>query len=161
MKVMYSSVFILIIIVLSGCKNKSDSIFTHEQILALQNAGFQPNEFGWTLGMSEKILFGKNESQLCPETRKNIDLMAQRFSSLGLKHMQIEGHTDIYGTVDYNQNLSLIRANVVAEEWIKFAKIPKANIVVYGFGKQYPIASNHTSKGRAENRRVSIVIRVP
>ncbi|WP_148180549.1 OmpA family protein, partial [Klebsiella pneumoniae] len=55
----------------------------------------------------------------------------------------------------------LKRANSVADAWAEGANIPRANLTTRGLGKKYPIASNDTAKGRAENRRVTVVISTP
>lgn len=68
----------------------------------------------------------------------------------------VEGHTDNIGTEEYNKKLSLERANVVAQELAKY-KYPN-EIRTYGAGSSMPIASNDTEEGRAQNRRVDVVL---
>ncbi len=87
--------------------------------------------------------------------------MASKLAATGLNHARLDGHTDNYGEDSYNEALSLKRANVVADAWAQGANIPRANLTTQGLGKKYPIASNQTSKGRAENRRVAVVISTP
>ena len=87
--------------------------------------------------------------------------MAARLASVGLNHARMDGHTDNYGEDSYNETLSLKRANVVADAWSEGAKIPRTNLTTQGLGKKYPIASNQSAKGRAENRRVAVVISTP
>jgi outer membrane protein OmpA-like peptidoglycan-associated protein len=86
--------------------------------------------------------------------------MASKLAATGLNHARLDGHTDNYGEDSYNEALSLKRANVVADAWAQGANIP-TNLTTQGLGKKYPIASNQTSKGRAENRRVAVVITTP
>jgi len=73
----------------------------------------------------------------------------------------MDGHTDNTGDDRYNKALSLRRAEVVANVYATSANIPRSQIQTRGLGKDYPIASNATAQGRAENRRVSIVITSP
>ena len=87
--------------------------------------------------------------------------MASRLATTGITHSRLEGHTDNYGEDGYNEMLSLKRANSVADAWAEGANIPRANLTTRGLGKKYPIASNDTAKGRAENRRVTVVISTP
>ena len=87
--------------------------------------------------------------------------MASRLATTGITHSRLEGHTDNYGEDGYNKMLSLKRANSVADAWAEGANIPRANLTTRGLGKKYPIASNDTAKGRAENRRVTVVISTP
>lgn len=72
----------------------------------------------------------------------------------------MDGHTDNYGEDSYNEGLSLKRANVVADAWAMGGQIPRSNSTT-GFREKYPIASNKTAQGRAENRRVAVVITTP
>ena len=65
------------------------------------------------------------------------------------------------GEDSYNEGLSLKRANVVADAWAMGGQIPRSNLTTQGLGKKYPIASNKTAQGRAENRRVAVVITTP
>ncbi|MGD9021755.1 MAG: OmpA family protein [Lysobacterales bacterium] len=67
--------------------------------------------------------------------------------------VEIAGHTDSMGSVEYNQGLSQRRAQAVADYLIgKGAKA--ANLTVKGYGEMQPVADNGTEEGRAENRRV-------
>ncbi len=67
----------------------------------------------------------------------------------------VEGHTDSTGAFDYNQKLSLRRANSVSQALIEEG-INKEMLAVEGFGETIPVASNNTKEGRAQNRRVDI-----
>ena len=87
--------------------------------------------------------------------------MASRLAETGLNHARMDGHTDNYGEESYNEALSLKRANAVADAWAKGANIPRSNLTTRGLGQKYPVASNSTSQGRAENRRVAVVISTP
>jgi outer membrane protein OmpA-like peptidoglycan-associated protein len=71
--------------------------------------------------------------------------------------VRVEGYTDSIGEADYNQMLSLERAESVRAELLA-AGIAPNRILVQGFGEQYPKASNSNAAGRQENRRVEIVI---
>lgn len=68
----------------------------------------------------------------------------------------VEGHTDNIGPEEYNKALSLERARAVAQELIK-QNYPN-EIRTYGAGSAMPIASNDTEEGRAQNRRVDVVL---
>lgn len=71
----------------------------------------------------------------------------------------IEGHTDSVGDDAMNLRLSQERANSVREYLIANLGLPVAQVEAYGFGKSRPIASNETAEGRAQNRRIDVVIR--
>lgn len=149
----YLSPVLLIAIVLAGCQTRPQVKFTAEQIAVIRSYGFSEHDGDWPLGISDKILFGKNDYHLRDDTVQKIDAMASKLSTMGLKRARMDGHTDNYGEDSYNEMLSLKRADAVADVWGEGAKVPR--------GKKYPIASNQTAEGRAENRRVAIVITEP
>lgn len=127
----------------------------------MKSYGFSEVSGDWSLGLSDNILFDKNDYKLRPESEKQIQEMASKLAATGLNHARLDGHTDNYGEDSYNEALSLKRANVVADARAQGANIPRTNLTTRGLGKKYPIASNQTSKGRAENRRVAVVIATP
>lgn len=71
----------------------------------------------------------------------------------------IEGHTDSVGDDMMNMRLSQERANSVREYLIANLGLRESQIEAFGFGKSRPIASNETAEGRAQNRRIDVVIR--
>ena len=68
----------------------------------------------------------------------------------------VEGHTDNIGTEEYNKKLSVARAKSVAQ--VLAERGYPNQIRVYGAGSSSPIASNDTEEGRAENRRVDVIL---
>ena len=68
--------------------------------------------------------------------------------------VEIQGHTDSSGSVEYNQKLSERRANAVKEYLITTGGINGSRLTAKGYGLTKPIASNETDEGRAKNRRV-------
>ncbi|WP_312985258.1 OmpA family protein [Atlantibacter sp.] len=151
---------VLAAFLLTGCQTPQGK-FTPEQVAAMQSYGFSESNGDWSLGLSDTILFDKNQYQLRPESYRQIETMAAKLSSHGLKHARMDGHTDNYGEDSYNEALSLKRANIVADAWAKGAGVPRSNLTTQGLGKKYPVASNKTGEGRAENRRVAVVISTP
>ena len=71
--------------------------------------------------------------------------------------IEVEGHTDSVGSDAMNQTLSENRAEAV-REYLLSQGVPKDAIVSRGFGKTRPLATNDTTDGRAQNRRVEIVV---
>ncbi|MDV7023276.1 OmpA family protein [Atlantibacter subterraneus] len=151
---------VLAAFLLTGCQTPQGK-FTPEQVAAMQSYGFSESNGDWSLGLSDTILFDKNQYQLRPESYSQIETMAANLSSHGLKHARMDGHTDNYGEDSYNEALSLKRANIVADAWAKGANLPRSNFITQGLGKKFPVASNKTGEGRAENRRVAVVISTP
>lgn len=72
----------------------------------------------------------------------------------------LEGHTDWIGTDAYNLTLSRNRANAVKSKMMEFG-VDESRIGVRAYGKSRPIADNTTSAGRAQNRRVELIIIEP
>jgi OOP family OmpA-OmpF porin len=70
----------------------------------------------------------------------------------------IEGHTDSDGGKSLNKKLSMERAEAVSEYLVSNQAVPQDRIEAVGFGFDRALATNKTAKGKAENRRVDIVI---
>ena len=78
----------------------------------------------------------------------------QAYPSLKL---QVEGYTDNVGGEAYNQKLSENRAQAVGD-FLVSQGVPLANVTATGFGLNNPVADNSTAAGRAQNRRVQLVV---
>ncbi len=70
----------------------------------------------------------------------------------------IEGHTDSRGNDEFNQNLSYERAQAVRQYLLANMGLDESRIAAIGYGESRPIASNETSAGRAQNRRIDVII---
>jgi len=70
----------------------------------------------------------------------------------------VSGHTDSTGSAELNLELSRARAETVSNFITKVSEIDASRVTSNGFGKEKPVASNETAEGRAENRRVEILI---
>ena len=145
----------LCILLLAACQTKPAGL-TPEQIAVLQKNGFTQTAAGWELGLDAKVLFGNNQATLSPESEKTVEKLASDLLHVGLMKVNLDGHTDNYGDVGYNNDLSLRRANTVAAAFAQ-AGMPRANIHTRGLGQSQPVASNKTQEGRAQNRRVSVI----
>jgi len=69
----------------------------------------------------------------------------------------VGGHTDSYGTEEYNMGLSVRRARAVAD-YLVAGGIDRSRLRVEGYGETQPVASNDTEDGRAQNRRVELSV---
>ena len=96
------SPFILATLLLAGCQAPQGK-FTPEQIAAMQSYGFTESAGDWSLGLSDTILFDKNDYKLRAESQQQIQSMAARLASVGLNHARMDGHTDNYGEDSYNE----------------------------------------------------------
>lgn len=131
--------------------------FSQAQVAVLQQEGFKPAGETWELGIEDRVLFAVNESALQPESIAIIDRLAKTLAGIGLGGAMIEGHTDSSGSSEYNQALSLRRAEAVKAAMVA-AGMPEAGVRVIGLGETDPIESNDTPEGRAQNRRVVVIV---
>jgi outer membrane protein OmpA-like peptidoglycan-associated protein len=98
--------------------------------------------------------FGFDRFELTPDELSRLTAFAQKVKAYkGV--IVIEGHTDSKGAVKYNQQLSLKRANTIAQLLVNAGFDPKT-IKVVGYGETTPVADNSTPEGRAKNRRVVV-----
>ena len=144
------------LLMLSACQSKPRGL-TAEQIAVLKQQGFSLTSEGWELGLNAKVLFGNNQDTLSPQSQKTLETLSRELIRVGLVKVNLDGYTDDYGDDKYNEDLSLRRANTVATAFSN-AGMPRANIHTRGMGKRNPVASNKTQVGRAENRRVTVII---
>ena len=107
------------------------------------------------LKLPSGISFDFNSAAVKPEFRPVLDQVAQTLASYQSTFVDISGHTDSIGSDAVNQRLSEQRAKAVAD-YLGYQGVNAARMATRGFGKTYPIASNDTEQGRAENRRVEI-----
>lgn len=146
----------LLLSVLVGCQSTPQGL-TAEQIAVLKEQGFRLTDEGWTLDFSNRVLFANNVEALTPKTRVLVEKLGKTLLGVGLNKARVDGHTDSNGPELYNDQLSLKRAKSVAEVLVSVGMQP-ANLDIRGRGERDPVANNKTAAGRAENRRVAIVI---
>jgi len=103
------------------------------------------------------VLFALDSADLSTSARRDLEEIADLLSEVEGRFISVEGHTDSTGTMSYNQQLSVRRANAVAQELTRNG-VPRDRITTRGFGQSDPIASNATQEGRARNRRVEIIV---
>jgi OOP family OmpA-OmpF porin len=111
--------------------------------------------------MSATTLFDFDKAVLKEEGKVALHELDDDIKAKGAKVVDIDviGHTDSTGPEDYNLDLSVRRAQAVAD-YIISEGIDASIIDVSGEGESNPIASNDTREGRAENRRVDIHVGV-
>lgn len=111
--------------------------------------------------VSAEALFGHDRSDLRPEGKAALHELDESIKAKGARVVDIDviGHTDSDGTEEYNQALSVRRAQSVRDFMVSEGVDP--NIIdVSGQGELNPVASNATKEGRALNRRVDIHVGV-
>lgn len=151
-------VITLCLAMLAACQTvPAKSAFSAAQVAALTDAGFKPVGENFELGISDRVLFAVDQSDLVPETASVITRLATTFGSVGIHGAAVEGHTDSTGASAYNQALSERRAVSVKAELVR-SGMAEAEVRTTGLGETRPIGDNATDEGRAQNRRVVIVV---
>jgi outer membrane protein OmpA-like peptidoglycan-associated protein len=112
---------------------------------------------GLVVTLSGGVLFRSAESILLPSAQVKLDQVAKALLAIPARNLIVEGHTDSRGSDSYNQGLSQRRANAVHDYLVKRG-YPADRIQSIGRGKGNPIADNASPEGRANNRRVEIVL---
>ena len=103
------------------------------------------------------ILFDVNKSSLRPVAKTNLENLAVILNKYEDTEILIEGHTDSTGPEEHNMDLSIRRGESVASYMAMNNVIP-TRFTVLGYGENQPIATNETTVGREQNRRVEIAI---
>jgi len=138
--------------------SEADAAATREKLRAQLNSVLQTTESarGLIVNMSD-VLFDTGKYTLKPGTQVSLAKVATILELYpGLK-VQVEGYTDSVGGDEYNQKLSENRANTV-DQFLTQNGVPQTNVSAAGFGKNKPVADNSTPTGRAQNRRVNLVV---
>lgn len=102
------------------------------------------------------VLFDTAASTLKPGADAIIDRVATFMKQNEGTKVIVEGHTDSRGSSEYNQQLSERRAQAVADA-LAFRGIDRSRVEAVGRGEDLPVASNDTSAGQQQNRRVDLV----
>ena len=111
---------------------------------------------GLIINMSD-VLFDFNKYTLKPEAREKLAKVSGILLAYPNLKLQVEGYTDNIGSDEYNQKLSEERADSV-REYLVSQSVQENTVTAAGYGKTNPVADNSTSSGRAENRRVQLVV---
>lgn len=104
------------------------------------------------------ILFATNSSTVSAASKSALRTLATSLEANPDTDIKIIGHTDNTGKVDYNQILSEKRAKSVFDYLMEDQGISSKRMTYKGKGIHEPIADNSTEAGRAQNRRVEIII---
>jgi outer membrane protein OmpA-like peptidoglycan-associated protein len=137
---------------------ESEKAQLRAQLLEQLNSILQTRDSarGLIVNMSD-VLFDTGSSTLKPGAREKL----AKISGILLAHpgltLQIEGHTDIVGSDEFNQQLSERRSDTV-RDYLAEQGVPASSMTAKGYGKSQPVASNDTLEGRQRNRRVELVV---
>lgn len=103
------------------------------------------------------VLFEAGGNELSAPAQSRLDTVAQALAAYPDRNIVVEGHTDDRGSDATNQQLSQKRADAV-REYLASRGVPADRMRSLGRGEANPIAANDTAEGRANNRRVEVIV---
>jgi outer membrane protein OmpA-like peptidoglycan-associated protein len=139
-------------------KSAQDANAVREKLLAQLNSVLATSETarGLIVNMSD-VLFDTGKYTLKTDTKISLAKVSGILQAYpGLK-VQVEGYTDSVGSENSNQKLSENRADAV-RDFLVSQGVSMDNIAATGYGQSNPVADNATATGRAQNRRVQLVV---
>jgi peptidoglycan-associated lipoprotein len=106
----------------------------------------------------DSVKFPSDVDSLSPEAEQRLTELAQRLKSENRNvYLEIQGYTDSQGPAGYNQQLGASRAEAVRRS-LSRQGIALNRMATISYGEESPVAANTTPDGRAQNRRVAIVV---
>jgi len=126
--------------------------------LASRGIGIENTGSELIVTLPEDITFDTGSAAISPSLQADLEVLAESLGRYPDTTVDIIGHTDNIGEAEFNQRLSAERADSV---YLLFASegVAEARMRAFGRGESEPIASNLSDEGRAQNRRVEIIIR--
>ncbi len=112
---------------------------------------------GIIVELSDKVLFDFGKSDLNDASRRSLDKIVKVFNKYPDTNIEVQGHTDDKGTNEFNQGLSVQRAQSV-NSYLANKGISPARLTVKGFGEIAPKYENSTDEGSSQNRRVEFLV---
>ncbi|GGJ03997.1 OmpA family protein [Neoroseomonas lacus] len=104
------------------------------------------------------MFFDWNRADLTARARQIIGEAAQARTTQAVTRIEVNGYTDTSGSAQYNQGLSVRRANTVAAELVRLG-VPRNEIVARGFGETNLLVPTPDNTREPQNRRVEIILR--
>lgn len=125
----------------------------------LQNSGVSVTRNGDNiiLNMPGNVTFATDSSNISGDFYEVLSSVALVLNEFEKTYVDVTGHTDSTGADSYNMQLSVARANSVSS-YFKSQGVLAQRIYTQGMGETQPIADNDTPGGRAQNRRVEIML---
>ncbi len=130
--------------------------------IKLKKNPFDAKDDLYDLSKGKKIVlhginFETNKASILPESEIILQKVRESMELYKDVTVTIVGHTDNVGERDYNQNLSLLRAQAV-KDWLSSRKIDAKRMKIVGKGNAELVSSNDTEEGRAQNRRIEFIV---
>jgi outer membrane protein OmpA-like peptidoglycan-associated protein len=112
---------------------------------------------GTVITIPGSVLFATNQTVLLPAAQAKLSQVADSLKDQPDNKIIVEGHTDSQGTEASNMDLSQRRAQSV-RDFLVSKGVPTDKITAQGIGMDRPVADNSSVEGRAQNRRVEIIV---
>jgi len=112
---------------------------------------------GIKITFSSGIMFDVDKAVLKDQYKGELSELATILNKYADTNILLEGHTDSTGPEEYNLELSRKRAQATAS-YLATQNVNPTRFTTMGYGESQPIASNETSEGRGQNRRVEVAI---
>ena len=112
---------------------------------------------GVVITLSGAVLFASGKSELLAIAKEKLNEVHKVLKDQGSPKLRIEGHTDSVGSAEENKKLSLARAESVKSHLVSQG-YPADRIKAVGLGPDKPVADNTSAEGRANNRRVEMIV---
>lgn len=135
-----------------------DERFANVQALFNENEASVYRQMNNVLIRAHGFSFKPGSSEIESNNFALLNKIIDAISRFDNAQLRISGHTDSTGSAELNMSLSEARALTVADFLIKVGKIDALRVQSEGYGKEKPVASNESPDGRAQNRRVEILI---
>ena len=128
---------------------------TMDRLAALAAVKEEPR--GLVITLSGSVLFATDKSELLTSASSRLDEVAEALKAQPDRSITVLGFTDSTGTLEHNQDLSERRAKSV-RAYLIGRGVDAARLTAIGKGPKDPVAENSSPEGRANNRRVEIVL---
>ncbi len=144
---------------LQALQEDLENYFADEGLIAQINMHI--DERGLVISLNDSVLFDPGKAIIKPGYTDMLVRMGSIINKLD-NYIRVEGHTDSVPIhtekFDSNWELSSVRATTVVKLFIRSSGIVPEKLVAVGYGEYKPVADNATAEGRAQNRRVDVII---
>jgi OmpA-OmpF porin, OOP family len=121
----------------------------------IQDSAQKPNKKSWF--DFDRLLFSTGSATLEPQSSEQLHNIAAILKAYPSTHLTIGGYTDNTGNAAQNLKLSQARADSVTAELVNLG-VASDRLVAKGYGEEHPVGDNATEEGRAQNRRISMLV---
>jgi outer membrane protein OmpA-like peptidoglycan-associated protein len=128
-----------------------------EKLAATAAGSIKQETRGTVITIPGSVLFASAKTTLLPGAQAKLNAVADALKDQTDREILVEGHTDSQGSDASNLELSTGRAQTVREYLVAHG-VPANRIRALGLGESRPVAENNTAEGRANNRRVEIIV---